>query len=159
MASKFPVVHFEIPADDLTRAVGFYKTVFGWKITDPMKMDYFICETKDAQGFGIDGGIMQRKMPGQPFTNYVLTLSIDSMLPKVTAAGGVIVVPKMEIGKGVGWIACFKDTEGNIIGLHQPSAAMMAQAKAGRKKTAPKAKKKAVKKASKKKTKKKAKRR
>jgi uncharacterized protein len=164
MASKFPMIHFEIPADDVERAVTFYRSLFGWKISDPMKMEYFICETKDAQGHGIDGGIMKRKMPGQPFTNYIFTRSIDDLAPKITAAGGEIVLPKMEIGEGIGWILCFKDPEGNIIGLHQPSEKMMAQARAqpkqsARKKLAKKAAKKAPKKAPKKKAKKKAKRR
>ena len=171
---SFPVVHFEIPADDVPRAIAFYKKIFGWKISDPMNMDYFICETKDQDGNGIDGGIMQRKMPGQPFTNYVFARDIDAMLPKITEAGGAIVVPKMELGKGVGWIACFKDPEGNVIGLHQPGEEMMkrmqaqlakkktarkAPAKKAARKAAKKAVKKTVKKVAKKKAKKKAKRR
>lgn len=28
-------------------------------------------------------------------------------------------MPKQEIGKGMGWIAAFKDSEGNIMGLHE----------------------------------------
>ena len=28
------VVHFEIPADDLSRAKKFYSTVFSWKMND-----------------------------------------------------------------------------------------------------------------------------
>ena len=28
-------------------------------------------------------------------------------------------MPKTEIGSGMGWIAAFKDTEGNAMGVHQ----------------------------------------
>jgi predicted enzyme related to lactoylglutathione lyase len=31
--NKIPsIVHFEIPADDVERARGFYSTLFGWRI-------------------------------------------------------------------------------------------------------------------------------
>jgi hypothetical protein len=37
----------------------------------------------------------------------------------VQANGGTIVMPKREIGPNMGWISMFKDTENNMIGLHQ----------------------------------------
>jgi hypothetical protein len=43
---------------------------------------------------------------------------LDATLAKVEQGGGVIVVPKMEI-PNVGWLAYFKDTEGNIFGAMQ----------------------------------------
>lgn len=49
------IVHFEIPADDVSRAKKFYEDVFGWKISDPWKMDYFFVETKDKGEEGING--------------------------------------------------------------------------------------------------------
>ena len=113
------IVHFEIPADDVPRAIKFYKTVFGWKISDPWKMNYFFVETRKKGEEGINGGLMQRKMPGQPFMNYVMTKSIDKSLQKVGQAGGIICLPKTEIGSGMGWIAAFRDTEGNMMGFHE----------------------------------------
>ena len=132
------IIHFEIPADDVGRAQKFYKEVFGWKISDPFKMDYLIVETKKKGEDGINGGLMQRKMPDQPFMNYIEVKSIDAFLEKVGQAGGTLCMPKTEIGAGMGWIAAFKDTEGNMMGLHQTPAM-------------PAAKKKPVKKAAKKK--------
>jgi uncharacterized protein len=113
------IVHFEIPADDLKRAKKFYEKAFGWKITDPWNMQYFMVETKDKGKDGINGGLMQRKMPGQPFMNYIAVESIDASLKKVEKAGGKVAMPKMEIGEGMGWIAAFQDTEGNLMGFHQ----------------------------------------
>jgi hypothetical protein len=62
---------------------------------------------------------MKRKMPGQPFTNYVTVSSIDQMLSAANASGARTALPKQEIGGGMGWIAAFLDPENNLIGLHQ----------------------------------------
>jgi predicted enzyme related to lactoylglutathione lyase len=62
---------------------------------------------------------MQRKNPGQPFMNYISVDSIDAACKKVEQAGGVIALPKTEIAPGMGWIAAFKDTEGNLLGFHE----------------------------------------
>jgi uncharacterized protein len=113
------IVHFEIPADDLPRAKKFYEKVFNWKINDPHKMGYFFVETKKKGEEGINGGLMQRKMPGQPFTNYLMVGSIETSCEKVIRAGGTIIMTKMEVGPQMGWIAAFKDTEGNILGFYQ----------------------------------------
>jgi len=113
------IIHFEIPADDMKRAKKFYEKALGWKISDPWKMDYFMVETKAKGEDGINGGLMLRKNPGQPFMNYISVDSIDAACKKVEKAGGVIAMPKMEIGQGMGWIAAFKDTEGNMMGFHE----------------------------------------
>ena len=113
------IVHFEIPADDLPRAKKFYEDAFGWKISDPMNMNYFFVITREEGEAGINGGLMARQNPGQPFMNYVDVDSIDTYLKKVEAAGGTVVLPKQEIGVGMGWIAAFRDAEGNLMGLHQ----------------------------------------
>jgi predicted enzyme related to lactoylglutathione lyase len=122
-----PVVHFEIPADDVARARSFYEKTFGWKIKAfPMPAgsdEYYGVATKD-KGQGIDGGLMKRKMAGQPFMNYVSVKSIDEFHPQIEANGGTVVMPKTEIGPSMGWISAFKDPEGNVMGLHQAPAAM-----------------------------------
>jgi predicted enzyme related to lactoylglutathione lyase len=51
--------------------------------------------------------------------NYINVDSIEEACKKVEDAGGAIILPKREIGQGMGWIAAFKDTEGNILGFHQ----------------------------------------
>ena len=124
------IVHFEIPADDVQRARRFYQKAFGWKISDPWKMDYFFVETRKKGEEGINGGLMKRKNPGQPFMNYLAVKSIDAFCKKVEKAGGVIVMQKSEIGSNMGWIAAFKDTEGNIMGFHEPPKKSPAKKKA-----------------------------
>ena len=141
------IVHFEIPADDVQRAQQFYKKAFGWKISDPHNMGYFFVETRKEGEEGINGGLMQRKMPNQPFMNYIMVKSIEPALAKVVQAGGIVCLPKQEIGAGMGWIACFQDTEHNMMGFYQPGPGVQAAAK---KSAAKKSVKKKAKKAAKK---------
>ena len=123
------IVHFEIPANDVSRAKKFYEKIFGWKIE---KFDYpgepywgvitteIDEKTKIAKTPGaINGGMMKRKNPSQPFMNYINVDSIEKMLKTIEANGGKVAMPKTEIGKGMGWIAAFIDSEGNIMGLHE----------------------------------------
>ncbi len=121
-------MHFEIPADNVARAKKFYEQAFGWKITDPWKMDYFMVETKQKGEEGINGGLMKRKMLGQPFMNYIVVENIEVSIMSAKTAGAKIVLPKQTMDQDFGWLAAFKDTEGNIMGLHQPSAKMLAMA-------------------------------
>jgi uncharacterized protein len=140
------VVHFEIPADDVARAKAFYEAVFGWKIQQfPMPAggpEYWGVTTRKEGAPGINGGLMKRNMPGQPFANYVDVKSIDEFVGKVQAAGGTLVMPKQEIGPAMGSIAVFRDTEGNMMGLYQAAAAPPAKKAQAKKPAAKKAKKK-----------------
>jgi len=124
------IVHFEIPADDVSRAKKFYEKAFGWKISDPHKMGYYFVETKKKGEEGINGGLMQRKTLGQTFTNYLIVGSIEASCEKVIGAGGAIVMTKMEVGPQMGWIAAFKDTEGNTLGFYQTPKKLAAKKKA-----------------------------
>ena len=82
---------------------------------------------------------MKRNMPGQPFCNYVDVKSIDDFIGRIQAAGGTVIMPKQEIGPGMGSFAVFQDTEGNMMGLYQAApAAKKAPAKKSAKKSAKK---------------------
>ncbi len=157
------IMHFEIPADDVERAKAFYRKLFGWKFESypagPGEDEYFMVMAKDGEN-GINGGLMKRKMPGQPFANYVTVDSIDHALSLAQSSGARVALEKQEIGGGMGWIAAFFDPENNLIGLHQigasaqrPAAATKAPAAAkapAAKKSARKAVKAAAKKPAKK---------
>lgn len=124
-----PIVHFEIPADDVARASEFYTKTFGWEINKfdmPSGEAYYGVRTTEVdekhqptKPGEINGGLMKRKMPDQPFMNYINVASIEAVLPNISENGGIIVMPKTEIAPNMGWIAAFKDTEGNIVGLHE----------------------------------------
>jgi uncharacterized protein len=118
-------VHFQLSAEDPERAAKFFSTVFGWEFQkwEGRGQDYWLIKTGEAGQPGIDGGMNRRTEFGPGTTNTVDVPSIDEAIVKVGEAGGQITLPKVAI-PGVGWLAYFKDTEGNSFGLMQadPSA-------------------------------------
>lgn len=119
------VVHFEIPCDNPEKVMEFFKEVFGWKFQQFGNEQYWSADTGDSKAPGIGGGIMKKRDPNQPVVNSILVESVDEFIAKIEKAGGQIVVPKMPI-PAVGWLAYFKDPDGNIHGIYQndPSAKM-----------------------------------
>ncbi len=120
------VVHFEIPADDVSRAVRFYKEIFGWDIQQFGDMPYWITRTVEcdennmpAKPGAINGGIMKRDDAGGGTPVIVINVTdVDKYAKKVEDMGGEIVMPKQDVG-GMGLYVRVKDTEGNVIGLWQ----------------------------------------
>lgn len=117
------VVHFEIHADEPQRAMAFYARVFGWEFSPWGGDIYWTIRTGPGDQPGIDGGLIPRRgaapAEGAPVNAFPCTIQVDSVeraLELVVAAGGAVAVPRMAI-PGVGWLAYFKDTEGNIVGL------------------------------------------
>jgi predicted enzyme related to lactoylglutathione lyase len=121
------VVHFEIPADDLSRAKKFYGTVFGWRADDVPEMEYVMIGTTESDENGmpkqpgaINGGMLKRQ---DPVRHPVVTIDVENMddaLAKVKKNGGQIVREKLPVGE-MGFAAYFKDSEGNVLGLWQNS--------------------------------------
>ena len=112
------VIHFELPADEPERAVRFYETAFGWRISKwDGPMDYWLVMTGDEDSPGIDGAISPRE-EGATVTYVIDVPSADEYVAKVVAAGGTVVVPKHEV-PGVGFLAYCTDTEGNVFGIMQ----------------------------------------
>jgi predicted enzyme related to lactoylglutathione lyase len=117
------IVHFEIPATDPAALIAFYQEVLGWRFDQWGDQPYWLITTGEGEP-GINGGLMARRDPAQPVVNTADVASLDESLARVEAAGGTVVVPKMPIPT-VGWLAYFKDPDGNIFGLMEsdPSAA------------------------------------
>ena len=119
-------MHFEIPVDDPKRAQKFYEKMFGWKFEYYKEMEYYGIKTKAKDtDMGINGGMMKRKMPNQPFMNYVTVQSVDKSLKMAKENGAKICMEKMPIGDGkMGAIGAFIDPEGNMIGVHEAGKGM-----------------------------------
>ena len=123
-----PIVHVEIPATDPQALGDFYKNTFGWNLTLDTTFDYL-----QFDGDGGPSGAFSRNTdpmengqwagagPNSPLL-YLGTDDIDGDLAKVEAAGGQVLVPKMEI-PGIGWMAIFRDPSGNHIGLYDGTGA------------------------------------
>lgn len=112
------VVWFEIPVKKLERATAFYSEVLGVKLQSveggPQKMAFFPFAPGVASGALVEGG-----NPTQDGSLVYLSGGPDLAKPlsRVEAAGGKVLMPKTGIGEH-GFIAHFKDTEGNRVALH-----------------------------------------
>jgi predicted enzyme related to lactoylglutathione lyase len=116
-----PVVYFEIPVNDMDRAINFYKAVFHFEfdkeIIDGNEMALFPFTEGSS---GISGALAKGeiyKPTKDGIVIYFKTDSIDETLNLATANGGQILYPKTD--NGIGFVAEFEDTEGNRIALFQ----------------------------------------
>ena len=124
MTFKNAISWFEIPATDLNRATQFYETIFGIILT-PMdtpdiRLRIFPLEdmmTGVGGALADSGGFHKPSSTDGPLLYLNANPDVQNVLDKIEAAGGKIVVPKMEI-PGHGFMAVFIDSEGNRIALH-----------------------------------------
>ncbi len=111
------VVHFEIVADDAERITKFYEKVFDWKVQKwEGPMEYWFLMTGDEKEPGINGAFGMRQSPEDVIVNTIDVDDVDKYVKLVEENGGEIVRPKQVI-PGVGYLAYFKDTEGNLWGM------------------------------------------
>lgn len=110
------VIHFEIPSDEPEKAKEFYSTVFGWKLNQWGSEPYWLCSTGAKSKPGIDGAIIKKRGPDHPLVNTIGVEDLENTLTLIQQHGGIVVVPKMAI-PGMGWLAYFKDLDGNIMGV------------------------------------------
>ncbi|MGY5254842.1 VOC family protein [Sphingobacterium spiritivorum] len=120
--SSNPVVYFEIPVLDLKRARSFYESVFGFEFemdnidNNEMAIFPFKEEEKGISGALAKGEIYQPSLAG--ILIYFYTRNITETLNIAVQNGAEILYPVTSNGQW-GFVAEFKDSEGNRIGLHQ----------------------------------------
>ena len=128
-----PVVHFELPAEDRKRMADFYTKVFGWK-TEQLGEDmgnYVLATTTDSDEKGpkkpsaINGGFFQKTddKPAQYPSVVIAVDDIEEHIKTLERAGGKVLGEPVDI-PGVGRYISFLDTEGNRIGMIQPTTIM-----------------------------------
>ena len=113
-------VHIDISADDPERAAGFYNEVFDWtirKLEGPTP--YWLLSPSDNPS-EIGAGIAKREQAWQSTTPTIEVPSADEYGAKIVAGGGTIINPKVLI-PGVGYLLTFKDTEGNVFAILEPT--------------------------------------
>lgn len=133
-----PVVHFEMPAEDQKRMGAFYTAAFGWQMNQmgPEMGNYMVVTTTEvgADHFPtkpgrINGGFYKKTKPDQYPSVVIAVDDINEAMKKVQAAGGKI----LGGSKGpdtpddipnVGLYVSILDTEGNRVGMLQPSPMM-----------------------------------
>jgi predicted enzyme related to lactoylglutathione lyase len=112
--------HFAINADDVQRARAFYEAVFGWTFKPWGPPNFY--QVWNA-GEGLLGALHERRevVPGKPMHGFEATVQVDDIratLKAVEASGGRVLAPPYLV-PGVGEIAYFEDSEGNICGVGQ----------------------------------------
>lgn len=132
-----PVVHFEMPVEDKKRMSAFYTGVFGWHTQHlgPEMGNYVLVQTGETDEKGmlkepgrINGGFADKTKDNQCTSLVIAVDDIIEAMKKVADAGGKVLggqkagVPD-EI-PGVGLYISFLDTEGNRVGMLQPSRQM-----------------------------------
>jgi predicted enzyme related to lactoylglutathione lyase len=129
-----PVVHFEMPAEDRSRMVAFYTKAFGWQAQQlgPEMGNYVVVQTSETGDDGfpkkpgmINGGFFQKSEDNRHPSVVISVDDIRKAMKAVTDAGGKV-LGGQKPGEpddipGIGLYASFVDTEGNRVGMLQPS--------------------------------------
>ena len=115
-------VYFEIQADDLQRAMQFYKNIFGWKFIEVkgLRVEYWRIETGGSRG-----GLLKRPAKTPPpecgtnaFVCSIEVKNFDVIALNILNNNGIVALPKFAIPHTC-WQGYFLDTEGNTFGIFQ----------------------------------------
>lgn len=117
---------FEVPVENMDRAIRFYETVFDISISKhtmgPLEMGWFPA-LNDIPG--AHGSLVYNKEFYKPssdsgtliyFTSQAADLAVE--LGRVAGAGGKVLQEKKLIAPGIGFMGLFIDSEGNRVAIH-----------------------------------------
>lgn len=113
----------EIPVIEFQRAKTFYQKIFAFEMPEmqmgPNRMGILL---HNQEGGGIGAAIIEGPdyVPAEKGIRIYLNAgkNLDTVLGRVTAAGGIVKISKTAVAPGMGFIASFEDTEGNHLFLH-----------------------------------------
>lgn len=116
---------FEIPVLETERAKKFYESILDIKMDTQdmmgMEMTFFPFDMESMNG-KVSGALVKSDMhkPGMDGTIVYLNANptIQTVVDKIEAAGGKVIMPKTLINEQVGYMAFFVDPEGNRMALH-----------------------------------------
>ncbi len=121
---KVTVGWFEIPVNDMERAIAFYENVFDCKLDKQVMGDFEMAWFPwGDDGKGAGGSLVYHK-DFYETSNFAGTLVYFSsedcavQLAKVEAAGGKVQIDKKLIAPDIGYMGVFLDSEGNRIAIH-----------------------------------------
>ena len=116
---------FEIPVENMERAIAFYEKVFDLKMDrhhmGPLDMAWF---PWNEEGTGSPGTLVHFPAAYKPSTDGVLIYltahsgDLANELSRVEKAGGKVLQGKTQISDEYGNMALIVDSEGNRIALH-----------------------------------------
>lgn len=114
---------FEIPVSDFDRAKKFYSAIYDYEMPEmqmgPNRMGFLL---SDMEKGGIGGAIVQGEglVPSHEGPKVYLNggADLNTVLNRVEAAGGKVILPKTMITEEYGFFAIFTDSENNLMHLH-----------------------------------------
>mgnify|MGYP000306640421 CR=1 FL=1 len=116
---------FEIPVENMERAIQFYEKVLGFNLErhemGPLDMAWF---PYHHQGAGAPGSLVHYPDAYKPSTDGVLIYfsaksgDLANELVLIEEAGGKVLQGKTQISEEHGYMALFLDSEGNRVALH-----------------------------------------
>ena len=118
------VAHYAINADDVDRALRFYRNVFSWKFQAYGPPGFYMVDEESARTtVRLRGSLQKRReiVPGVAIRGFECTISVDNIeaaAGRIEKNGGKIVMPICTLA-GVGRLLFFQDPEGNIAGAMQ----------------------------------------
>jgi len=113
----------EIPVLNFDRAKSFYSKIYDFEMPEmmmgPLRMGFLLF---DQEKGGVGAAIVQ----GETYVPSVQGLKVylnggqdlNTVLDRVSSAGGKIILPKTAINPELGFMAIFQDSEGNQIYVH-----------------------------------------
>jgi predicted enzyme related to lactoylglutathione lyase len=111
---------FEIPVVDLDRATQFYEKMLDRKLKrevfGSMPMAVFEAEQQNVGGALVYD--TRRKPSADGPLVYLDTPELDATVGRAKKQGSEVLMEKTDIGEP-GFIALIRDSEGNVVGLHQ----------------------------------------
>ena len=111
---------FEIPTGNFERAIKFYETIFDIKLNIWENNESVMAVFPSGDG-KISGALVKEKVFKTCKNGVVVYLNanpnLQTVVDKLEQAGGELLTPKLLIKEGVGYMAYFRDSEGNTIGL------------------------------------------
>lgn len=122
MLPKSALVWGEIPVTDMDRAVAFYTEHFGVsfkrEMINDMEMAVLETEDKDAASIGLVKHEMMQPSAHGSVLYLHLSEQLSGLVDNISQAGVKVLLPVMPIKDGeCGYIALFRDSEGNTVGL------------------------------------------
>jgi len=109
----------DLGVDDIAQASAFYAALFGWEVEPgrPQAGGYAVCRKDGRQVAGIGP---KMGPPGVPsaWTTYLAASDADAAAGRITAAGGHLVAPPMDV-LDLGRMAMAADPGGAVFGLWQ----------------------------------------
>ena len=111
----------EIPTLEFPRAVTFYQTILNTSIEE-INMDGILMGLFPSDGETVNVALINSSQYKTSMDGSLVYFNagddLQIVLDKIKANGGKILIPKTDIGSGMGFYAMFSDTEGNKLGLH-----------------------------------------